>query len=63
MCVCVCDERGLWWFPSVPSKTTTQRPHYVAEWMEERVGKEKVGEGEKEARKQTGERKRETSKE
>lgn len=33
--VCVCDERGLWWFPSAPSKTTTQRLHYVADWINE----------------------------
>lgn len=45
-------EREDWWFPSVPSKTTTQRPHYVVYWIEgwkrfwveeEKEGKWEVG--------------------
>lgn len=46
LCVCACDERGLGWFPSVPSKTTTQRLHYVAEWMEERGREREIKEKE-----------------
>ena len=52
--VCVlCVMREDQWFPSVPSKTTTQRSHYIASWIK----------GEREGEADTGKRKRDAWKE